>query len=411
MSFSEEAIPVEPTKLSIEKHGLDTPFVHHSVIQKYVASLVQRNGYEKFISYGTTVELAEKVGKEWKLVLRRECEGGKEDEWWEEYFDAIVVANGHYNVPYIPTIPGLKEFEQQRPGSVKHTKMFRGRDAYKDKVRHSLSCHRRRSAGDSEVLQAYPSDTLSEEKTILCMRQEADYSQKVIVVGASVSAADIAYDLATVASHPVYAVVVGRNFNTFFGDEAFKHPGITQKQSIRNITTSNGERTVHFQDGSSVTNVDYLIFGTGYTWTLPFLPHVEVRNNRVPNLYQHVIYTPDPTLLFVGAVGAGLTFKIFEWQAVLAARILADRVTSPPVEEQKKWEEDRVKEKGDGPKFTMINPHFEAYFEKVRELAGEQGPGRRLPHFDQRWVERFDAGHEIRKKWWREENERARAKL
>lgn len=225
------------------------------------------------------------------------------------------------------------------------------------------------------------------------------------------SAADIAYDLTSVAKGPVYAVVKGHKFNGYFGDEAFKHPGIEQKPSISHITTTGGARTVHFIDGTSVADVDEIIFGTGYSWTLPFLPQVEVRNNRIPNLYLHTVYQKDPTLLFVGAVGAGLTFKVFEWQAVLAARILSGRAKLPPLEEQQRWEEERIAKKGDGPLFTLIFPDFEEYFEAVRELAGEPKdgePGRRLPKFDKTWFEAFMAGHERRKKWWREENERAR---
>ena len=124
-----------------------------------------------------------------------------------------------------------------------------------------------------------------------------------------------------------------------------------------------------------------------------------------------MVYTPDPSLLFVGAVGAGLTFKIFEWQAVLAARILSARATLPSLQAQQKWEEDRIKEKGDGPGFNMVFPQFEEYFEEVRRLAGTNGPGRKLPRFDRRWVEVFMAGHERRKKWWRRENERARGEV
>ena len=96
MSFSKEPIPKSRSELSISKHGKDTPFRHHSVIQKYIANLVNRNGYEKLVSYDTAVELAEKKGDEWRLVLRRT--EGNEDVWWEEWFDAVVVASGHYNV-------------------------------------------------------------------------------------------------------------------------------------------------------------------------------------------------------------------------------------------------------------------------------------------------------------------------
>jgi hypothetical protein len=370
MSFTQESIPVVVSQLSVSKHGKDTPFRHHAVVRKFVESLVRRNGYENLVSYNTTVELAEKIGNEWRLVLRKENSQDSQDEWWEERFDAICVASGHFNVPYIPAIKGLAEFEQGHPGSVKHSKMFRGREAYRGK--------------------------------------------RVIVVGASVSGADIAYDLVGIAKGPVYAVVVGHKANSYFGDVAFQHPGIVPKPSISHVTTSNGERRVHFVDGTSINDVDEIIFGTGYSWSLPFLPHVEVRNNRVPDLYQHVVYQKDPTLLFIGAVGAGLTFKIFEWHAVFAARILAGRAALPPLEEQQRWEKERIAAKGDGPAFALIYPDFEEYFEGIRKMAGEprgDQPGRRLPKFDNKWLEVFMAGHELRKKWWEEENARARIKV
>ena len=224
-------------------------------------------------------------------------------------------------------------------------------------------------------------------------------------MGASVSAADIAVDLVNVARSPVYAVVQGHKFNPYFGDEAFNHPRISKQPSIARIEG----RTVHFLDGTSVEEVDNIVFGTGFSWTLPFLPDVEVRNNRVPHLYQHVVYQKDPTLLFVGAVGAGLTFKIFEWQGVLAARILAGRAVLPPVAEQIKWEEDRIAEKGDGPIFTVVHPDFDDYFETLRLWAGkgEHGLGRQLPPFKREWFKAFLDGHELRKKMWRRLNAQA----
>lgn len=109
-------------------------------------------------------------------------------------------------------------------------------------------------------------------------------------------------------------------------------------------------------------------------------------------------------------VAAGLTFKVYEWQSVLAARFLAGRLTLPSIEEQEKWEKDRVAYKGDGVPFTALYPDFEEYFETVRKLAGEptEGRGRKLPKFEKKWVEVFHAGHQRRIKWWEENNEAAR---
>lgn len=112
------------------------------------------------------------------------------------------------------------------------------------------------------------------------------------------SAADTAVDLIGTAKSPVYTVTIGHKPNLYFGDQAFKHPGIQEKPSISEVV----DRTIHFVDGSKVEDVDAIIVGTGYSWTLPFLPQIPIRNNRVPDLFLHVFHQSDPTLVFIGAV-------------------------------------------------------------------------------------------------------------
>jgi cation diffusion facilitator CzcD-associated flavoprotein CzcO len=132
MEFSQEPISAHRSQRSIGFHGPDTPFRPHEVIRQYVEGLVNRNGYEDLIEYNTTVERATKKDGKWELVLRKS--GGVTDYWWTESFDALVVANGHYTVPYFPPIDGLKEFEKKHPGSVEHSKAYRGREKYRGKV-------------------------------------------------------------------------------------------------------------------------------------------------------------------------------------------------------------------------------------------------------------------------------------
>ncbi|KAK4142003.1 uncharacterized protein C8A04DRAFT_38657 [Dichotomopilus funicola] len=363
MEFSQEPIPAERSLRSIELHGPNTPFRHWDVMRRYIKGLVERRGYEDLVSYNTTVERVEKIGAEWKVSLRKE--GRKQDYWWAEWFDAVVVASGHYSVPYIPAIKGIAELEKSRPGSVIHSKHFRGGDLYGGK--------------------------------------------RVVVVGASVSGADIAFDLVDTAQTPVHAITIGHRANGYFGDEAFNNPGIQRHPSISHVSG----RNVHLVDGNVISEVDHIVFATGYSWTLPFLPAVPVRNNRVPNLYQHVVWQHDPTLLFVGAVQAGLTFKIYEWQAVYAARLLAGRASLPPLDEMRSWESERIKLRGDGPAFALIFPDFEDYFETLRRLAGagEEGVGRTLPKFKREWFRAFHEGHERRKSMWKRINAAAAEKL
>lgn len=132
MQFSQEPIPEKRSELSISRHGPQTPFRKWDVIRKYITGLVNRRGYNDLVSYNTTVEMVEKVGAEWKVTLRQD--GEQSDHWWIEWFDAVVVASGHYWVPYIPHIAGLEDFEKARPGSVLHSKHFRGTDEFMDKV-------------------------------------------------------------------------------------------------------------------------------------------------------------------------------------------------------------------------------------------------------------------------------------
>jgi hypothetical protein len=374
MSFSQEPFPEERSALNIRRHGEKSPFRHWTAVEAYLQGLLNKNGYQEKVSYTTTVELVHKENKtgKWVLTLRRPSKNGKDDEWWNESFDAVAVATGHYTVPFIPPTPGLAELSKNFPGSVEHSKAWREPEKYRGK--------------------------------------------RVLVVGASISGADISSALADIAETPLNSVVRGR-YHPYFFDWAFQHPNIQRRPAISHIASNKetNERVVYFEDGSKLENVDHIIFGTGYSWTLPFLPDLAktIRNNRLPNLYQHVFWREDPTLCFVGAIAAGFTFKVFEWQAVLAARFLAGRTTLPPLSEQIKWEEDRIAYKGDGVPFTALYPDFEEYFEETRKMAGDpkDGKGRPLPKFEKRWREGFDAGHLKRIDMWKRGNEEARQRI
>lgn len=226
------------------------------------------------MSYNTTVELIHKDQESgnWILTLRQPLENGEEDKWWTETFDAVVIAAGHYHVPFIPYTPGLADFAHRFPGRVEHSKAWRDPEKYRNK--------------------------------------------RTVTVGASISGPGIAYALSEVAETPLHCVVRGK-YHPYFFDFAFQHPNIIRRPPIKNIVSNRetDERTVFFEDGTKLEKVDHIIFGTGYTWTMHFFPELAatIRNNRLPGLYQHVFWREDPTLCFVEAIAAGFTFKVFEF--------------------------------------------------------------------------------------------------
>lgn len=129
MSFTQEPFPDNPPDLSNP-----TPFRKASVIRGWVDGLFDRKGYRDHVEFNTTVELAEKVGEDWVLTLRKATPEGEKNYWWQEIFDAVIVASGHYSVPNFPLIPGIFQFDANFPGAVQHSKLFRSPKDYQGKV-------------------------------------------------------------------------------------------------------------------------------------------------------------------------------------------------------------------------------------------------------------------------------------
>ncbi len=53
------------------------------------------------MQFNTTVEDLSKYQEKWKLTLRKRNILRDVDIRWEDIFDAVVLANGHYSTPYV----------------------------------------------------------------------------------------------------------------------------------------------------------------------------------------------------------------------------------------------------------------------------------------------------------------------
>lgn len=84
------------------------PFAPHYVPRQYIESYFSNHETDSFLVLGTTVEDLSQISAEdgdgsnrWRLVLRRYDSVRRVDVWWEEVFDALVIATGHYSIPYV----------------------------------------------------------------------------------------------------------------------------------------------------------------------------------------------------------------------------------------------------------------------------------------------------------------------
>lgn len=354
MEFTQEPFPTEQTSLSISKFGKNTPYRHHEQVKFYIQNLYKNQQYDDYITFNTSVENCIKLNNKWLVTLRKF--GKKIDYIWQESFDYIIVATGKYIIPYIPYVPGLQQFHDNNYGSIIHSKSYRSKNYYKNK--------------------------------------------KVIVVGASISAMDLLHDIIPITN---CKVISSKKSNTkllpIFGSAPFDHPNIDNRGKIIKI-----EKKKVFFDDNTLAIVDSIIYGTGYSFSFPMFSFLNLKNNRIHGLYQNISYIDDPSLAFIGCVAGGLTFKVFEWQAAFAARIFSGRANLPSKIDQYNWEINRIKLKGDSEKFVWIQDEWEQYFEDLRKLATNNGPGRKLPPFDKNWINLIYSGYNRKMRFFIENN-------
>ena len=119
-----------------------------------------------------------------------------------------------------------------------------------------------------------------------------------------------------------------------------------------------GQRAVIFANGDIETDIDAVVFCTGYFYSYPFLqniaPPIITDGLCARHLYKHLLYIEEPTLAFLGVPQRVVPFPIAEAQAAFAARIWAGRLPLPSRTEMLEWEASALKEKGEGKNLHVL---------------------------------------------------------
>ena len=244
-------------------------------------------------------------------------------------YDAVVVANGHYTVPSLPNIKGIKEWAQAHPDVIAHSKYYQNPASYKDK--------------------------------------------KVIVIGNSASGVDIAHQISTVAKLPV--LNSSRSESPLSFGASWKRP---VPEISEFLPLSAGDRAVRFKDSSIETNIDAVLFCTGYYYNFPFLPSLQRQlidtGERVKHLYRQTFFIDHPSLAFIGLPSKILPFRTFEGQAAAIARVWANRLALPSKIVMEQLEEQEVLKRGNGRGFHVLPvPQDVNYHDDMVDWASTAG--------------------------------------
>ncbi|OQV10112.1 hypothetical protein CLAIMM_14156 [Cladophialophora immunda] len=361
MAFTHTPLPELNSAISIERYGRDNPTRPFRTVAGYLEDVFR--DYYHLVSFNTSVERVEKVDGKWVLTLRRSdhlSHGQPHEYWWQETFDSVIVATGHYNIPTVPEIPGLRDAYAARPEAFEHSKAYRSPDDYVGK--------------------------------------------KVVMVGGNVSAADIVSDIQGTVNGPLY--LAQRGSNEFF-KPAFELPNVVIKPTLNEIKSTPAGITVEFDDGTRVSGIEKVIFATGYRLSYPFLsPDPVTPNNRLAGFYQHLFKIGDPSLTIIGQLKAGISFRVYEYQAVAVARYFAGREAKSlaPPHEQDLWETKRLQYKGPGINFHEIKGDWSEYYGFLCDLAGPPAVNTsayELPPWDEKWAELGFEVIQLKDRYWK----------
>lgn len=146
---------------------------------------------------------------------------------------------------------------------------------------------------------------------------------------------------------------------------------------IRFSTTTNENITAHVQDGSTIDDIDAVLFGTGYYPHVPYIQvlHPESRTltpltsrtispSRVPSLHLQILYAHNPSLAFIGATISFIPFLLADLTSTWLALAWSGSIPVPTTpEERLVYERDRLdalarqRAETDNPS-SLINFHF-----------------------------------------------------
>ncbi|CAI2366978.1 unnamed protein product [Moneuplotes crassus] len=289
-------------------HHEDTPYIMPSeTFLEYMREYVNKFELAQYIEFNRTVTSLRRVEEveetNHKFKIEHVHTNIKEDsEVSEEYFDYIIVCNGHYSTPKIPD--------------------FKGKDKFKGFQMHMHSLRR--------------------------IEPEDFDDRNVLIVGSCLSANDLLINIFFIENtknlvHPRKIFITSRSTTLLEKSEDYKD---IQDQNLLEIKSGNiteiKKDSVVFGDDSE-EQIDTIIYATGYKYSFPFIDPdqkiVEFDSKRTNGcyfgpLYKKMFCINEPNLFFIGLVQyLPLMHSTFERQILLAKEVIQGKITLPSKQE------------------------------------------------------------------------------
>ena len=274
-------------------------FISHYEVQKYLEAYADKynlRGYISFNSEVTAVTRCSEEGEEgslqgtqgrgeerarWKISYK----SGSENAVQSQEFDALVICNGHFSTPFIPTIEGMSSFK----GRILHSARYDHPQEY--------------------------------------------VNSRVLVVGGKSSGTDLAREI---SFHAKEVIVSDRS-----------HVGMSQVYGnivlYSDILRITADGDVLFVTGETAKSIDTIVFCTGFLYECPFLSsspelqHLAGPTKALRPLYQQLFATPYSNVALLGLPFSVIPFPLFYFMACFVSSVLRRKVSLPTAESQLEW--------------------------------------------------------------------------
>ena len=245
-------------------------FPPREVLYDYILGRAKKANVKKYIKFNTTVKQTTFNGSQFEITTLNK----KDNAVSTNNFDYLVVASGHFSVPYIPEYDGMKSF----PGRILHGHDFRDAEEFRNK--------------------------------------------DVVVLGSSYSAEDIALQCYKFGAK---SVTIGYRHNPM----GFKWPD--GMKEVHYLDRLEGNKAT-FKDGHE-QNADAIILCSGYLHHFPYLDDTLTlkTGNRLypPKLYKGVVWQDNHKMMYLGMQDQFHTFNMFDCQAWFARDVIMDKIKMP----------------------------------------------------------------------------------
>ena len=309
-------------------------YPHRSQVLAYFNSYADHFGLRPFIRLNTLVKhISRRADHKWTIHYQ-----SKSDTVEQETFDSVVIANGFYQKPLIPSLPGLDSFQ----GQILHSADYKGPEPFEGKRVVVIGCGSSGSDIAGEVGDTAEHVDISARSGVwivprLAKGKPLDRNLRPLnqfLPGpikkffferiALNSYRDLGFTdekIASVLALPPYNPAKARVTSGTIILEQLLNGRVHMKGGIQQIKPGG----VCYADGS-YTEADTLIFSTGYAPALPFLEPtiLQVGSDQTFGLYRHVFHPELDNLAFLAQCRVGgPVFPIMEIQARWVAAVFS----------------------------------------------------------------------------------------